>query len=211
MLLLLMASLILLTVLLALPPLASQAQQSVARQWDEEILAAIRIDLPRPPATVMSGNHEQNGAGMMSPVDGAAAVGIDAVHPARRVDLPGLSVLCVDTIRPGAHGGRVTDEVGAAAIELARAAPNPVMVLGDLNATSWTPYFAELILAGGLSDSRRGFGVASTWPGFMPLPLRIPIDHCLVSREIGVRERRVGQPVGSDHRPIVVDFWMDPR
>ncbi len=92
-------------------------------------LAGHLLDLPRPPATVMSGNHEQNGAGMMSPVDGAAAVGIDAVHPARRVDLPGLSVLCVDTIRPGAHGGRVTDEVGAAAIELARAAPNPVMVL----------------------------------------------------------------------------------
>jgi len=35
-------------VLLALP-FAAEGQQSVARQWDEEILAAIRIDLPRPP------------------------------------------------------------------------------------------------------------------------------------------------------------------
>lgn len=90
-------------------------------------------------------------------------------------------------------------------------APNPVMVLGDLNTTSWSPYFTELLSSGELQDSRRGFGVESTWPSFVPLPFRIPIDHCLVSPEIGVHHRHVGPRIGSDHRPIVVDFWMDPR
>lgn len=93
----------------------------------------------------------------------------------------------------------------------AREAPNPVMVLGDLNTTSWSPYFADLISDGELRDTRRGFGVQSTWPSAVPLLFRIPIDHCLVSSEIGVQARRVGSAVRSDHRPIVVDFWLEPR
>ena len=43
--------------------------------------------------------------------------------------IPGLSVLCVDTIRAGVHGGRVANTVTSAALDLARAAPGPVMVL----------------------------------------------------------------------------------
>ena len=77
----------------------------------------------------MAGNHEHNHAGIMAPIDGARSVGIETVDLARRVDLPGLSVLCVNTIRPGVHGGRVTDEVTSAALDLARSAPSPVMVL----------------------------------------------------------------------------------
>jgi hypothetical protein len=84
---------------------------------------------PRPPVTVMTGNHEHNHAGIVSPIDGAASAGIDAVDLACRVDLPGLSVLCVNTIRSGVHGGRLTKAVTAAALDLARTAPSPVMVL----------------------------------------------------------------------------------
>lgn len=84
---------------------------------------------PRPPVTVMTGNHEHNHAGLVSPLTGAVSAGIDVVDLARRVDLPGLSVLCVDTIRAGVHGGRVANTVTSAALDLARAAPGPVMVL----------------------------------------------------------------------------------
>lgn len=100
--------------------------RSTPAAWSQ---AGRLLGRPRPPMTVMTGNHEHNHAGIVSPLDGASSVGIDPVHLARRVDLPGLSVLCVDTIRPGAHGGRVTDAVAELAVELARAAPNPVMVL----------------------------------------------------------------------------------
>lgn len=92
-------------------------------------LAGRLLSRRRPPMTVMPGNHEENQAGLMSPLDGAVSVGIEAVGLARRVDLPGLSVLCIDTILPGAHGGRFTDSVADAALELAVDAPNPVMVL----------------------------------------------------------------------------------
>lgn len=89
--------------------------------------------------------------------------------------------------------------------------PYPVMVLGDLNCTGWSPYLADLLADGKLSDSRHGFGVEGSWPSFVPPPLQIPIDHCLISAEIGIRQRRVGPALGSDHRPILVDFWMLPR
>jgi endonuclease/exonuclease/phosphatase (EEP) superfamily protein YafD len=85
----------------------------------------------------------------------------------------------------------------------------PVMVMGDFNTTSWSPFFAEFLVNSGLSDSRRGFGVQPTWPA-APLPLRIPIDHCLVSPEVGIYGRHVGHAVGSDHRPIIVDFAIVP-
>ena len=80
----------------------------------------------------------------------------------------------------------------------------PVMVVGDFNTTSWSAAFGELIAASGLQDSRIGFGLQPTWPAWMP-PMRIPIDHCLISRELAVVARRVGSFVGSDHYPVVVE------
>lgn len=80
-----------------------------------------------------------------------------------------------------------------------------VVVLGDLNTTSWSPLFKSLLRKTGLRDSRRGFGVQPTWPVFIP-PLLIPIDHCLVSPDISVIHRCTGPNVGSDHYPLVVDL-----
>lgn len=80
----------------------------------------------------------------------------------------------------------------------------PAIVLGDLNITSWSPPFAELLHRTGLRDSRQGFGLQGTWPATLP-GARIAIDHALVSREIRVRQRHIGAPVGSDHLPLVVE------
>ncbi len=98
------------------------------------------------------------------------------------------------------------DEIARVAAEV----KGPVVVMGDLNTTSWSPYFGELLAASGLRDSRRGFGVQPTWPA-LPLPLRIPIDHCLVSPDVGIVNRRVGPAVGSDHRGVIVDFTIRGR
>ena len=85
--------------------------------------------------------------------------------------------------------------------------PVPLIVLGDLNITSWSPVFQDLLRLGNLQDSRVGFGVQPTWPTAVPLA-RIPIDHCLVSSDVVVHRRSVGPPVGSDHYPIVVDVSL---
>ena len=81
----------------------------------------------------------------------------------------------------------------------------PVMLLGDINTSPWSPYFQDLIDSTGLRDSRRGFGVQATWPTSNPL-LRTPIDHAFVSREFTVIDRRIGPDIGSDHFPVIIDI-----
>ena len=86
----------------------------------------------------------------------------------------------------------------------------PVVVVGDLNMTSWSPAFQEFLRRTKLRNSCRGFGVQPSWPVWVP-PLRIPLDHCLVSSDIVVRKRRLGPHVGSDHLPVIVDIVLTTR
>ena len=83
----------------------------------------------------------------------------------------------------------------------------PVLLLGDLNTTPWSPYFTRLLDESGLYDSSAGYGYQPTWPTSNPL-LWIPIDHCLYSNGIGIASREVGPDVGSDHFPVIVDFTL---
>lgn len=79
----------------------------------------------------------------------------------------------------------------------------PFLLLGDLNTTPWSPFFRVLMQEASLADARKGFGLQTTWPTFLA-PMRIPIDHCLLSGEWAVRDFRRGQEMGSDHFPVVV-------
>jgi endonuclease/exonuclease/phosphatase (EEP) superfamily protein YafD len=83
-------------------------------------------------------------------------------------------------------------------------------VLGDLNATPWSYYFQRLVRESGLTDSSKGRGIHATWPAGL-FPLRIPIDHCLLSPEIGVINKMTGNNVGSDHLPVVVDLQLPAK
>jgi endonuclease/exonuclease/phosphatase (EEP) superfamily protein YafD len=84
------------------------------------------------------------------------------------------------------------------------------LLVGDLNLTSWSPFFTDLIQASGLRDSRKGFGMQNSWPAHRRL-LMIPIDHILVSEGVVVLSRRTGQFNGSDHYPILLDFSLSSR
>ncbi len=84
---------------------------------------------------------------------------------------------------------------------------NPSIVMGDLNTTSWSPYFQSFIETAGLRDTRKGFGVQPTWPSFFHIaPLQICLDHCLVSDDLKVMNRTVLRDIGSDHYPILVSL-----
>lgn len=81
----------------------------------------------------------------------------------------------------------------------------PLILAGDLNTTMWSSYYNQLEKNAKLRNVRRGFGINATWPsqfGFFG----IPIDHILVSEEIGVVNLKVGASVGSDHLPLIVKF-----
>lgn len=100
------------------------------------------------------------------------------------------------------HLGNVRNQHLAELAEWIRAEPAPVILVGDLNITSWSPWFGDLLQTANLRDSRQGFGTLASWPAFFP-PLAIPIDHCLVSPELLVSDRRLGPRIGSDHLPVI--------
>jgi endonuclease/exonuclease/phosphatase (EEP) superfamily protein YafD len=81
----------------------------------------------------------------------------------------------------------------------------PVVLLGDLNTTSWSPCFRDLVTTTKLRDSRHGFGNQPSWPSSL-IYFGIAIDHVLVSNDIAVRDRCVGPDIGSDHRPVIADL-----
>jgi endonuclease/exonuclease/phosphatase (EEP) superfamily protein YafD len=84
---------------------------------------------------------------------------------------------------------------------LVRARPGPTVVLGDLNLSPDSPAFGRLLADGRLQDALAGPVWQPTWlAGFWPLALRI--DHVLVSDDVCVEGRGVGDPIDSDHRPV---------
>jgi endonuclease/exonuclease/phosphatase (EEP) superfamily protein YafD len=58
----------------------------------------------------------------------------------------------------------------------------PTIVTGDLNTSSWSPYFGKLLRDGELRDTRRGFGLLTSHSSCYFV--RITIDHVLVSEHL---------------------------
>lgn len=87
----------------------------------------------------------------------------------------------------------------------------PILILGDLNATPWCPPLRRLLAATGLrtaaSDHRV---VAATWPVALPF-LRIPLDHALLNSTLACVAYRVGPDIGSDHFPLVLEVRPSSR
>ncbi len=73
------------------------------------------------------------------------------------------------------------------------------LVLGDLNTTPWNHAFQRFVKNSKLQNSDPTW--IGTWPTKM-LPLRIPIDHCLSSKDMILGSKEWGPTIGSDHSPI---------
>lgn len=80
------------------------------------------------------------------------------------------------------------------------------LVLGDFNSTVWSPQLRRFLGQTGLADCQRGMGLGASWPtrtAQWSALLGIPIDLCLRSADVQVRERRLEAGLGSDHLPLV--------
>ena len=86
----------------------------------------------------------------------------------------------------------------------------PVIVIGDLNASMWSPFYRSMIQTSDLVNARQGFGIVPTQSAIAPQwkLLAAPIDHCLISPEILVQNFRSGKNIGSDHLPIITDLLI---
>jgi endonuclease/exonuclease/phosphatase (EEP) superfamily protein YafD len=79
-----------------------------------------------------------------------------------------------------------------------------LIVCGDFNTVSWAAQFQDFSRSTGVTDVFRGAWHAYSWPSWSRL-LGVPLDHCLISSGLAVRERHFGPSIGSDHFPLVVD------
>lgn len=93
--------------------------------------------------------------------------------------------------------------------KLLNSLPAPKILIGDLNITMWSPYYQRLEAEAQLVNARAGHGVLPTWNANFRLPfLMIPIDHCLISRDVEVATIRTARNLGSDHLPLVVELVL---
>jgi endonuclease/exonuclease/phosphatase (EEP) superfamily protein YafD len=103
--------------------------------------------------------------------------------------------------------------------EFIRAADDPVILLGDLNCTPFSPAYKDFTRSADLKSTRDGFGLNTTWPETqdgavkksMAVILQIAIDHIMIDQEIQVKDCRRGPVIGSDHRPLLADLYVPPQ
>lgn len=80
-----------------------------------------------------------------------------------------------------------------------------VIVMGDLNLTPWSPFFAEFLSDANLSQATQGGQLRPTWYRWPLFPFGLVLDHVLLSDQLICISRTIGKPAGSDHRFVTVE------
>jgi len=121
---------------------------------------------------------------------GSKSIRLIATHPLPPVDTDYFD-----------HRNRQLSEIAKMVSQL----QSEVVLIGDLNTSSFSTHFKSLIEESGLEDSRNGFGVLTTWPTWLSL-VQTTLDHCLISPGLLVKSRETGDDLGSDHLPILIEI-----
>ncbi len=92
----------------------------------------------------------------------------------------------------------------------------PTATVADFNDTPFGGALREFAARSGMRSAASATGLVTTWPARIagvpwPAPLRIAIDHCFVSQDIGIVSLSAGPRIGSDHLPLVVDLMHSVR
>jgi endonuclease/exonuclease/phosphatase (EEP) superfamily protein YafD len=107
----------------------------------------------------------------------------------------------------GPHSASFRRQDLRAIATFAAAFREPLLVVGDLNLTPWSPYFHQLLRDSGMVDAAAGQGLMPSWPSqFRWVGIRI--DHCLMTPQWRSVNVKPGPHVGSDHRPVVADLEL---
>lgn len=134
----------------------------------------------------------------------APPAGLQAVAVTSRSPLGPIDVVGVHLTRPWPFKdswGQISQAM--ALDELVKGFDGPVIVAGDFNSVSSARIGRQVRRDMGL---RPAPGFPGTWPSGLPSVLGLTIDHVYASDDLAFVRRRVGADMGSDHRPVVVDF-----
>lgn len=130
--------------------------------------------------------------------------GLHTVAAVAETPLGPVNIVGVHLTRPWPfqyQWGQITQVEALAAIR--RDLTGPVIVAGDFNAVSGARIGKQVRAETGLIPAP---GRPGTWPSRIPSFAAITIDHVWRSPDLALRERRLGRPMGSDHRPVVTRF-----
>ncbi|MGD9780846.1 MAG: endonuclease/exonuclease/phosphatase family protein [Kiritimatiellia bacterium] len=187
--------------------------EEISPRWLEELAPALESY----PHRQVAARYDNFGIGLFSrhPLDSARVepfgiVDVPSVFAELRLEGLRLTLIATHPMPPGgallaAERDRQLEWLAGEIAVLS----GPVLLLGDLNASPWSPAYRRFLENSGLMDSAKGRSIRPTWPSFLPL-LWIPLDHALHSDEIAIHARSVGRNVGSDHLPLIVDFSCTP-
>ena len=183
--------------------------EEISPRWLEELAPA----LASYPHRQVAARYDNFGIGFFSrhPIDSArivpfGLVDIPSIFAQLHLDGRPLTFVATHPMPPGdallasernSHLEWLVSEIAGLS--------GPVLLAGDLNATPWSPVYRRFVKKSGLIDSARGRSIQPTWPTFIPL-LWIPLDHVLHTPDIAVLDHVVGDSVGSDHYPLIVDL-----
>lgn len=78
----------------------------------------------------------------------------------------------------------------------------PTIVMGDFNLTPWSPFFHDFELDSGLRRAEHFANMTPTWHVLPTFPLGLSLDHIFISDDLTYWGRKVGGPIGSDHRSV---------
>jgi endonuclease/exonuclease/phosphatase (EEP) superfamily protein YafD len=85
--------------------------------------------------------------------------------------------------------------------------PDDLILMGDFNSTPWSRVQRAFRERTHL-DSQAGW--VSSWPSFLPWPLRVPIDHVLARGHLVVTQFSAGPETDSDHLPVIAEIgWKN--
>ena len=132
----------------------------------------------------------------------------DSSYPALEVNLklegePPLSLVVIHPPPPVTpHLTKERNQVLKGLTDYLKKKQIRTVVVGDFNATNFSPNYRNLVKTGGVVDARAGLGAQPSWPVWLPKLARIPIDHALVTKDLQVAQFRLGPNSGSDHLPF---------
>lgn len=187
--------------------------EEISDRW----LHALAPALESYPHRKTAPRHDNFGIGLFSrhPIESSrivpfGMVDIPSVFAECRIGLQRLAVVATHPMPPGnamlaAERNRHLDWMARELTSLS----GPVLLLGDLNTTPWSPVYRRFALNSGLRNSAQGRSIRPTWPAPLPL-LWIPLDHVMHSPGIAIHDHQVGPDAGSDHLPVRVDFSLAP-